>query len=33
VQEERSSINLYPAGLNLIFGRRLQYLAVLNPIQ
>lgn len=26
--EERTSMNLYPPGLNLIFGRRLQYLAV-----
>jgi len=33
VQEELSSINLYPAGLNMLFGRRLQYLAVLNPNQ
>lgn len=30
---EQRSINLYPAGLNLLFGRRLQYLAVLEPAQ
>ena len=30
LQEERvvDSIDLYPAGLNLLFGKRLQYLAV-----
>ncbi len=30
VHEERISLNLYPPVLNLIFGRRLQYLAVLE---
>jgi len=29
VVEERTAMNLYPPGYNLIFGRRLQYLAVL----
>ncbi|MHC4948811.1 MAG: class I SAM-dependent methyltransferase [Planctomycetota bacterium] len=30
VVEERTSMNLYPPGVNLLFGRRLQYLAVLR---
>lgn len=29
VVEERLSLDLYPPGVNLLFGRRLQYLAVL----
>lgn len=31
VEEELRSIDIYPAGLNLLFGRKLQYLAVLSP--
>jgi len=31
VEEERISLNLYPPFLNLIFGKRLQYFAVLSP--
>jgi hypothetical protein len=30
-KDEYESIDLYPTGLNLLFGRRLQYLAVLEP--
>ena len=32
IQEERASLDLYPPFLNLLFGRQLQYLAVLNPM-
>ncbi len=31
LQEERMSLDLYPPGVNALFGRKLQYLAVLNP--
>ena len=31
ILEERTSLNLYPPVLNRIFGKRLQYLAVLSP--
>ncbi len=30
IEEELGSIDLYPAGLNALFGRKLQYLAVLR---
>ena len=32
LQEERTSLDLYPPVLNALFGRKLQYFAVLNPI-
>lgn len=32
VEEELDSLDLYPTGLNLLFGRSLQYFAVLNPV-
>ncbi len=32
IREERVSLDLYPPFLNLLFGRQLQYLAVLNPM-
>ena len=32
IQEERASLDLYPPLLNLFFGKRLQYLAVLHPM-
>ncbi len=31
VVEERSAMDLYPFGWNLVFGRRLQYFAALRP--
>lgn len=31
ILEERAAMNLYPAFVNLLFGRRLQYLAVSRP--
>lgn len=31
IRAEERAIHLYPAGLNALFGRRLQYLAVLDP--
>ena len=31
VHEEHEALNIYPSFLNALFGRKLQYLAVLKP--
>ena len=33
VSEEWTTMDLYPAGLNLLFGKKLQYMAVLHPLR